>query len=81
MNGKGIHRSFLIGIAIMALLCDSVPVLARTAEQPTAKLIVKASPNAALASKLTLDSKALAFQLRRSSVLQAWKIDHVEKAL
>ncbi|RAP75659.1 hypothetical protein [Paenibacillus montanisoli] len=55
MKGQGIHRLFLIGAAFIALICDPAQTLALKSEQPSVQLIVKTSPNAAFASKMTLD--------------------------
>ncbi|QHT60957.1 hypothetical protein GXP70_14040 [Paenibacillus lycopersici] len=50
----------LIVAALAALFCESAQGMSRQSEQPSIRLIVKASPTAALASDLKLDSEAWA---------------------
>ncbi|SDW03117.1 hypothetical protein [Paenibacillus sp. CF384] len=56
-KGKGIHRLFLIGIALLMLFSDTKQAYARTGEPSSVRLEVKSSPDAALVSTLLIDSE------------------------
>ncbi|NBD24853.1 hypothetical protein [Paenibacillus glycinis] len=57
MTGKGILRCSLIGATLSMLFCEPAHGLATRPARPSAQLVVRSSPDAALASALTLDSK------------------------
>ena len=58
MTGKKIRRCCLFGAALLMLFGDPAHGSATKPARPSARLIVKASPQAALASAALLDSKA-----------------------